>query len=170
MAQNDTSADTWDADPSVNLSISLYCVLCVKHHPGCYQCYICNQFICKKCQRFRGDKIKKKNIKRIDLIFGMKHRSLICKLCDLYKLCENTSIYTISYCVYCDSIYPYRDGCYLICKKCMLENKANGLIESRKRLPHKKAKLIIELQFIPELVQLIFDYYYYPRRYLLGEY
>ena len=165
MAQN----DTWDADPSVNLSISLYCVLCAKHHPVCCQCYICNQFICEKCQRFRGEKIKKKNIKRLDLTPGTKHRSLICKLCELYDV-EN--IYTISYCVYCDSIYPYRDGCYLRCKKCMLENKANpiNLIEARKRLPHKKAKLIIEMQFIPEIAQLIFDYYYYPRRYLLGEY
>ena len=59
MAQN----DTWDADPSVNLSISLYCVLCAKHHPVCCQCYICNQFICEKCQRFRGEKIKKKEYK-----------------------------------------------------------------------------------------------------------
>ena len=164
----ESSIEPWDADPSVNLLISLYCVLCAKHHPGCYQCYICNQFICKKCQRFRGEK-SKKNIKRLDLTPGTKHRSLICKLCEL---CENTSIYTISYCVYCDLIYPYRDGCYLRCKKCMLENQINpiNLIEARKLLPHKKAKIIVEMQFIPELTQLIFDYYYYPRRYLLGEY
>ena len=77
----------------------------------------------------------------------------------------------IAYCVYCDSIYLRHAGEFRKCKNCIEEYKSNPmeLIELWQRLPHKKAKLIIETQFIPELAHIIFNYYY-ARRYLLGEY
>ena len=42
-------------------------------------------------------------------------------------------------------------------------------IENRLLLPHYKAKPIIETQYIPDITQIIFNYYYVPRRYFEGE-
>ena len=143
-------------DPSVNR----YCVLCAEYTSICFQCSICDKFICDVCCNANN-----KNIKRA------KTRRLLCELCELHYV-ERKRDTSLSYCAYCDSIYPYGDGCFGRCRNCTIADKRKhmNLIEARKLLPHKKAKLIIELHLVPEIAQLIFDYYYYPRRYLLGEY
>jgi hypothetical protein len=58
--------------------------------------------------------------------------------------------------------YYYRKQCY----KCF-DKKTT--VENRLLLPHYKAKPIIETQYIPDIAKLIFDYYYFRRRYFEGE-
>jgi hypothetical protein len=48
--------------------------------------------------------------------------------------------------------------------KCCIECFNNST--SRTQLPHIKAKKIIDRHMLPEVAQIIFDYYYKPRRYL----
>ncbi len=74
-----------------------------------------------------------------------------------------------------DSVYRFCE----CCDKCVINDNfveirnmcvdcaAND--ESRLSLPHYKARPIIETHYIPDIAQLIFDYYYTPRRYFKGD-
>jgi hypothetical protein len=84
------------------------------------------------------------------------------KIC---KLCHKNKPYDYWFCITCDVHVIYNDF-YKKCVKCF-DKKTT--IENRLLLPHRKARPIIETYYIPDIAQLIFDYYYVPRRYFDGE-
>ena len=88
-------------------------------------------------------------------------------MCDV-SCCKPYKSWDYIYCFSCDNVVLMKDCdiCNGGCKECRSYNH----VENRVLLPHYKAKPIIESQFIPEIAQIIFDYYYKPRRYFDGEF
>lgn len=116
-----------------------YCYLCVPYNLSFIICYECNEFI----NDFNS--------------FNIKY----CRYCD---------------CVFCINCIPKINMRNLLeisdpitgehrirlipkCKSCYRDNI------SRNSLPHYKAKSIIIEYFIPVIAEIIYDYYYIPRRY-----
>ena len=93
-------------------------------------------------------------------------------LANLIKLCNicspNYDIYYF-YCIYHDDTMIYREFSQsdVKCDMCV---DLKRTLEHRKTLPHFKAKPLIEQHFIPVVAQIIFDYYYEPRRYFTDEF
>ncbi len=120
------------------------------------KCAICYVNACDKCY------VPSKYTRNIAGLY-------ICALCNIIG--EKFNICTYDYCIYCDDYLPGRTHNIIgtrgsRCVSCMYKNTP---IENRLLLPHYKARPIIETQFIPVIAQLIFDYYYKPRRYFKGE-
>jgi hypothetical protein len=117
------------------------------------KCTICYVNACDKC--YVTSKYKRS-------IAGL----YICALCNIIgeKLYRSTHCY----CKFCDECVPWRDY-YVYTKGSRCVQCINTPIENRSLLPHYKARPIIETYYIPDIAQLIFDYYYKPRRYFKGE-
>ena len=100
----------------------------------------------------------------------------------LIKLCHictqlNPVVYLLNsymYCSRCDNLHANGEY-YNDIHKCDKYDKRSGKYIMRKKpdrslLPHYKAKPIIEeIYYIKGIAQIIFDYYYTPRRYYDGE-
>ena len=139
------------------------CGLCLKLEPPrmLNKCDCCEIPCCDKCT--------------VKIIFSKKDRAghvyqetylptcIICK--NLHENCFSTTQYR--YCHCCNKIY---DKCYFGLKRCIACIADDKNEPDRKTLPHYKAKLVITTYFVPELTQIIYDYYYIPRRYLTGEF
>ena len=93
------------------------------------------------------------------------HKSIyrVCKFCDVGLKYDHM----YRFCKYCDDVirrklYIFANRC---CHACYYKKTSY-----RSRLPHYKAKLIIERFLnVKDVAQIIFDYYYKPRRYFPGE-
>ncbi len=120
------------------------CGICLLHNES-NKCCVCNVHICAKCIGFMPRYIK----------------GAYCKWCYLSVL----EHFTQWFCTGCDKCIEYENYVQIRnrCKEC----NTNGA--SRLILPHYKARPVIEIQFIPDIAKLIFDYYYTPRRYFKGE-
>jgi hypothetical protein len=124
------------------------CGICVSAEAirECSQCRVQTCGKCNKCESFQGN------------IYA------VCVLC--HSLLEGMDLFDGEYCMHCDNYIP-DDDYYDPCLKCF-DKKIT--IENRLLLPHYKARPIIETYHIPDIAQLIFDYYYVPRRYYEGEF
>ena len=126
------------------------CGICLKQDE-CDKCARCDVGICGNCRhRTTYDK---------DLAFYAPIAS-ICSFC--MPICEDDRVY------YMLAMYRYCRKCerslYMGCRT----NEEDCI--GRQVLPHYKAKPIIEeIYYIKGIAQLIFDYYYKPRRYFEGE-
>ena len=113
-------------------------------------CDICDVDICQKC----------------NTELSAPSLSILMELCNL---CYSDNFTYHNYCRCCDEVVMYKeyshdnDKCY----KCV---DLKITIENRITLPHLKAKPLINAHLIPEITQIIFDYYYLPRRYYPGEF
>ena len=115
-------------------------------------CAECSVYICDDCKLFV-------NLRGCDLYIK------VCQLC--HKLAKNDPM-NGDYCKMCDTHVISDDFIYYKsrCKKCDISKKT---LANRALLPHIKTKVIIKHHVIPDVAQLIFDYYYEPRRYFEGE-
>ena len=133
------------------------CGICLKHDE-CDKCAKCDVGICGNCRhRTKYDKDVLYYDK--DLIYHASVLS-ICSFC--MPKCESKFIYhtlvMYKYCHKCERSLFY--GCLKNDKDCI----------ERKLLPHYKARPIIEeIYYITGIAQIIFDYYYKPRRYYTAE-
>jgi hypothetical protein len=117
----------------------------------CTQCTQCKIDMCGKC-----------DTNTIGNIFVTNVCGLCFNLSSVLRMCSY-------YCICCDSCVPYEEFSQTNgkCKKCAKQNKT---VADRALLPHHSAKPLIEKQFIPVIAQIIFCYYYTPRRYFKGEF
>ena len=125
------------------------CGICLKRDV-CDKCKKCLVGICDECR----------HITKYDT--GGLYYAPVVSLCDF---CMPKSEYEFIY---------QRLAAYRYCHKCERSlfygrHKYDEECIERKLLPHYKARPIIEIRFIPEVAQIIFDYYYKPRRYYDGE-
>ncbi len=121
------------------------CGICVSAE-STYKCSLCDVQICGKC------------------CYIYKY-IFVCRLC--INSLNIIKPYIHWFCSYCDTCVSRADFHWEgKCVKCF-DKKTT--IKNRLLLPHFKARPIIETQFIPDIAQLIFDYYYNPRRYYEGE-
>ena len=122
------------------------CGICLKS-PGQNLCGKCIITACKKCSI-------------------SKRSNTLCVMC--YTSCNNfVKCKNYIHCFACDNVilltnYNHEKG---VCIRC----QNYDAIEHRETLSHYKAKPIIESQVAPEIAQIIFDYYYIPRRYFRFE-
>ena len=128
------------------------CGICTKR-PLIAFCNKCSVCVCKCCS------------KSILFEYTVPNKSyIICQYCT--NVCGDINIFNkYIHCYTCEDFIP-REEEYKLCSKC----DESTIKLSRAYLPHYKAKPIIEKQFIPEIAQLIFEYYYKPRRYYEGEF
>jgi hypothetical protein len=113
-------------------------------------CLMCSIYICKDCQ----------------ILDDEYFNTYICILCSPKY---NKGRVGDWFCMCCESYIVWeklKDIVKMQCDKCYNKNTP---IENRLILPHYKARPIIETHFIPDIAQLIFDYYYKQRRYYKGE-
>ena len=127
------------------------CGICLEQYKMSH-CNMCQIGVCDDCSFFG--------------YHGSFQDNNLCKLC-----CPPVVIYRFveyyQHCKRCDTVFKRTDnhGRESDCPNCLLNPK-----NSRQLLPHYKARSIIEIRYIPELAQIIFDYYYKPRRYFEGEF
>ena len=131
------------------------CGICTKQHLMilCNKCGVC---ICDSdtCKREIVLVINQTEIKSY----------CICKIC--YSVSSDTMIFNkYIHCRNCDSLVPCDEN-HEWCRDC---DKLT-IKPRRTLLPHQKAKPIIEeIYDIKGIAQIIFDYYYKPRRYYMCE-
>ncbi len=134
--------------------------------------------ICKFCNFTFCDSCFNESYCRLCVPFNLPF--IICYECN--EITDNFNSFNIKYCRYCDCVFcinciPKKNmrnllelsdpitgdhqGIRLIpkCKSCHQDNI------SRNRLPHYKAKPLIIEYFIPVIAEIIYEYYYIPRRY-----
>jgi hypothetical protein len=87
-------------------------------------------------------------------------------LCD--RMGKRIDNYHGSYCKYCE--YEGIPGLFYNKTTQRCANCRHANISQRALLPHFKANPVIEIYFIPDIAKLIFDYYYFRRRYYRDEY
>ena len=135
----------------------LKCGICVVNDET-DNCFNCGVGICGKC-RYTANIICGSLIPRQRLF-------TICKLCDI--LCADPyNICLFRYCHKCDNLIQHNYNTRHKCHQCKSKNRRM----SRSLLPHYKAKPIIdEILHIKDVSQIIFDYYYKPRRYFESEF
>ena len=143
-----------DATNPSNQMISMKkCGVCLNKQQMTNVCSMCQFNICKKC------------ISRYCSVIESYNAEVICSACAISFI----SIDTIRpfYCVYCDEIVPNGSHAYHEKYTCnATKYNKHEPFEYRKLLPHYKAKPIIEeFLHIEGIAQLIFVYYYKPRRY-----
>ena len=88
-----------------------------------------------------------------------------CVLCYIPSFMIFTSNF---YCKCCDKCVAYENFSQKEgrCNECVAHRRT---LAHRDKLPHFRAKDIIETRYIPDITQIIFDYYYVPRRYFPEE-
>ena len=91
---------------------------------------------------------------------------VVCVLC--HPLLEEMDLFDGTHCMHCDNYVSDDDYDYWD-RQCNSCSDKKTTIENRLLLPHYKAKPIIETQYIPDITQIIFNYYYVPRRYFEDE-
>ena len=126
------------------------------------KCYLCTIDICDICSTWPLCLFDKSPI--------VGYGCLMCKLSYNLSFDHVKAIYMYSYCFYCDKFMSCENfntsKSKRRCNKCK-----NKKIECRKLLPHYRAMLEIEkFILIRDIAQIIFDYYYEPRRYFSSEF
>ena len=133
------------------------CGICIKH-ANTTECKICRVNTCRNC---------KVNPYEIDIEKSIDPGKMPvqCNLCylSIKLILASTPMY--SYDENTNAILVFKDG-----ERHTLKFDKCG-IGNRLLIPHYKAKPIIdEIYFVKGVAQLIFDYYYEPRRYYPGEF
>ena len=126
------------------------CGICLEQYKMSH-CNMCQIGVCDDCSFFG--------------YHGSFQDNNLCKLCCPPVVVFRFMVY-FRHCINCDTVFKrsYGRSSESDCPNCLLNPK-----NSRQLLPHYKAKPIIEIRYIPELAQIIFDYYYKPRRYYTAE-
>ena len=130
--------------------------------PNKSYCKFCAYQFCEACMNPKHDRI-------CYMCSPYTISLVICIECNEYLLIYD--VFNIKFCWYCDSI---------VCKKCITSDKKHywipkcitcydNNVTSRDKLPDLKAKKIISIVYIDDIVSIIFDYYYIPRRYAIHE-
>ncbi len=127
------------------------CGICCKTYTD-ESCAICSVNTCDKCY--------------VPNIYTSVVGKCICMLCN--RMSKRIDNYRGHYCKYCE--YEGIPGMFYNKTTQRCANCLHANISQRALLPHFKANPIIEIYFIPDIAKLIFDYYYFRRRYFKGEY
>ena len=130
------------------------CGLCLTQDKN-VRCDICSVGICYDCKLNKLYRDK----------YYILRQYIVCKLCSQdIVICDSINCY--KYCKECDNVSRLK---YFGMKQCIKCND-DSVKNDRQLLPHyKAAQLIEEIYYIKGIAQIIFDYYYEPRRYFPDE-